>query len=75
MNLAQMRECERVRHARNVSLPREIIFTESLNIDDTTVSEFCRIGPNANHGRCQGVWCKCPCHDAHEHFGFCGWGD
>lgn len=41
-------------------------------IDQTTLSSFCRIGPNAHHGRCVQQWCKCQCHDDAFLYGYCG---
>ena len=34
------------------------------------VSGWCAIGPNAQHGRCNIVVCKCPCHDDGEMYGY-----
>lgn len=74
MNLAEMRRYEgrAVKYRIHTSFPCEVVTpvhtTHSSTVDQTIVSNYCQIGPTANHGVCQATWCRCPCHDEHENY-------
>ena len=79
MNLEAIRKYEKI-HPRRIhqaspkedTPPEPIQFTSHNRGPDylqTQVSDFCKIGVNAHHNRCNAPWCKCPCHDEHMYYG------